>query len=72
MTVLSTTLAGLAFLALLLSPLPVLAQPSGAELYARACAQCHDSRDTEIRAPRLEVMRTMTPRPFCARSSRAR
>jgi polyvinyl alcohol dehydrogenase (cytochrome) len=61
MTALSTRLGGVALLALALSPLPVLAQPSGAELYARACAQCHDSRDTEIRAPRLEVMRGLTP-----------
>jgi polyvinyl alcohol dehydrogenase (cytochrome) len=61
MTPISTRFGGLAFLTLLLSPLPVLAQPGGAELYARACAQCHDSRDTEIRAPRLEAMRTMTP-----------
>jgi polyvinyl alcohol dehydrogenase (cytochrome) len=61
MTALSTRLGGFALLALALSPLPVPAQPSGAELYARACAQCHDSRDTEIRAPRFEAMRTMTP-----------
>ena len=61
MTAISTRLGGFAFLTVALSSLPVLAQPSGAELYARACAQCHDSRDTEIRAPRFEVMRSMTP-----------
>jgi polyvinyl alcohol dehydrogenase (cytochrome) len=50
------------FLALAaLLPLPVLAQPSGTELYARACAQCHESSDTAIRAPRREIMRAMTP-----------
>src|SRR5262249_31077007 len=41
--------------------LPAQAQPNGAELYARACAQCHESSNPEIRAPRGEVMRTMTP-----------
>jgi polyvinyl alcohol dehydrogenase (cytochrome) len=61
MTAISTRLGGFAVMTLLLSPLPVPAQPSGAEPYARACAQCHDSRDTEIRAPRLEAMRAMTP-----------
>jgi polyvinyl alcohol dehydrogenase (cytochrome) len=48
-------------LTLALSATPVLAQPNGAELYARACAQCHESSDTEIRAPKRDVMRAMTP-----------
>jgi polyvinyl alcohol dehydrogenase (cytochrome) len=54
-------LAGFALVALALFPVPVVAQPSGAELYARACAQCHDSRDTEIRAPRREALRALAP-----------
>jgi polyvinyl alcohol dehydrogenase (cytochrome) len=53
--------AGLALLALVLSMAGALAQPSGGELYARACAQCHDSSNTDIRAPRRDVMRAMTP-----------
>src|SRR5215475_8235130 len=57
----TTRLAGLALVALALSPLAADAQPSGAELYTRACAQCHDSSDTEIRAPRRAAMRAMTP-----------
>jgi polyvinyl alcohol dehydrogenase (cytochrome) len=61
MTGISNRLGGFVLLTLAAFPAPVLAQPGGAELYARACAQCHDSRDTEIRAPRLEAMRTMTP-----------
>jgi polyvinyl alcohol dehydrogenase (cytochrome) len=61
MTAISSRLGGFAFLTLVLSAAPVLAQPNGAELYARACAQCHESSDTEIRAPKGEVMRTMTP-----------
>src|SRR5262245_23558471 len=61
MTALSTRLGCVALLTLALSPISVLAQPSGAELYARACAQCHDSRNPEIRAPRLEAMRSLTP-----------
>src|SRR5262245_64132428 len=47
--------------ALSAAPAPVLAQPSGAELYAHACAQCHESKDTEIRAPRREAMRALDP-----------
>jgi len=57
----TTRLAGFALVTLALSPVSVLAQPSGADLYARACAQCHDSSDTEIRAPRRAAMRAMTP-----------
>jgi polyvinyl alcohol dehydrogenase (cytochrome) len=49
------------FLALALSAADALAQPSGAELYTRACAQCHDSSDTQMRAPKRDVMRAMTP-----------
>ena len=60
-TALSTRLGGFVLLMLAAYPAPVLAQSSCAELYIRACAQCHDSRDTEICAPRLEAMRTMTP-----------
>src|SRR5215468_8840696 len=56
----TTRLAGLALVALALSPLAADAQPSGAELYTRACAQCHDSSDTEIRAPRRAAMRAVT------------
>ena len=57
----TTRLAGFALVTLALSPVSVLAQPSGADLYARACAQCHDSSDTEIRAPRREAMRALSP-----------
>jgi polyvinyl alcohol dehydrogenase (cytochrome) len=53
--------SGLAFPMLALSAASALAQPNGAELYARACARCHESSDTEIRAPKRDVMRAMTP-----------
>ncbi|MBV8188721.1 MAG: PQQ-binding-like beta-propeller repeat protein [Alphaproteobacteria bacterium] len=51
--------AGLVFVALLATD--AQAQPNGGALYARACAQCHDSSDTDIRAPRRDVLRAMTP-----------
>src|SRR5215510_7373204 len=54
-------LFGFALATVALSVAPVLAQPSGAELYAHACAQCHESKDTEIRAPRREAMRALDP-----------
>jgi polyvinyl alcohol dehydrogenase (cytochrome) len=57
----STTLQGFAVLALALSGGPALAQADGAELYARACAQCHESADQAMRAPKREVMRAMSP-----------
>src|SRR5215510_11950067 len=61
MTAISSRLGGLAFLMLMLFVVPGRAEPSGAELYARSCAQCHDSADPALRAPRREVMRTMSP-----------
>ena len=61
MTAISIRLGVFALLMASLSVRYVLAQPNGAELYARACAQCHESGDTEIRAPRRDVMRAMTP-----------
>ena len=53
--------AGVACLALALPAADALAQPNGGELYARACAQCHESSDTNNRAPKRDVMRAMTP-----------
>jgi polyvinyl alcohol dehydrogenase (cytochrome) len=61
MTAISTRLGSFALLTASLSASCALAQPNGAELYARACAQCHESSDTEIRAPKRDVMRAMTP-----------
>jgi polyvinyl alcohol dehydrogenase (cytochrome) len=57
----SMALAGLAVLALALSGVPALAQADGADLYARACAQCHETSAAEMRAPKREVMRAMSP-----------
>src|SRR5260370_15842769 len=53
--------SSLAFPMLALSAASALAQPNGAELYARACARCHEPSDTEIRAPKRDVIRAMTP-----------
>jgi polyvinyl alcohol dehydrogenase (cytochrome) len=44
---------------LLWSSFPALAQQSGAELYARHCAQCHDATDQQSRAPPRSVMQSM-------------
>src|SRR5262245_18311545 len=49
------------FLDLALSAEAAFAQPSGAELFGRACAQCHDSSDAQMRAPKRDAMRAMTP-----------
>jgi polyvinyl alcohol dehydrogenase (cytochrome) len=61
MNAISIRLGVIIFLTASLSVNCALAQPNGAEVYARACAQCHESSNPEIRAPRGEVMRTMTP-----------
>jgi polyvinyl alcohol dehydrogenase (cytochrome) len=75
--------AGLVFLAFALWLGDARAQPNGAELYTRACAQCHDSSNTDIRAPKRDVLRVMTPeailralqrgsmKPFAGQLSRA-
>jgi polyvinyl alcohol dehydrogenase (cytochrome) len=53
--------AGLGFVALALICADAQAEPNGAELYARACAQCHDSSNTDIRAPKRDALGVMTP-----------
>jgi polyvinyl alcohol dehydrogenase (cytochrome) len=52
---LSAATAGL----LIWSCLPVIAQQSGAALYAQQCAQCHDSGDQQSRAPSRSVLQSM-------------
>ena len=49
MTTISSRLGGIAFLVLVMSAARALAQPGGAASYQRACAQCHESGDTERR-----------------------
>lgn len=57
-----TTLAfWLVTLLIWLAPAPAPAQTNPGALYAQVCARCHESTDTDIRAPRREVMRALTP-----------
>jgi mono/diheme cytochrome c family protein len=45
--------------AILVCP-PAFAQQSGAALYSRHCAQCHDQGSQEVRAPTRSVMAALT------------
>lgn len=56
------TLTASGFILLLaLTAGPAGAQPDGAAVYARACAQCHEANDPGVRAPKRDTMRALTP-----------
>lgn len=52
---------GAVALAVILASDSVFAQDDAATLYARNCAQCHDTGSPDIRAPSRDVMKGMSP-----------